>query len=106
MVGGGSSCGITLSAAGTIRLRPGAVAAITPGPASGLTIVGAGTFTTPAAAFQVFTKKFKLAPPTSGAGQKTGDTVAVAIGRDGGGAGDTCAGSLTVTSVKFTYQIP
>ena len=106
MVGGGTSCGITLVAAGTFRIRPGAITAITPSPASGLTVVGSGTFTTPAAALQAFTKKFKLAPPTSGAGQKTGDTVAVVINRDGGGAGDTCTGGLTVTSVRFIYQLP
>lgn len=106
MLGGGTSCGVVLAAGGAVRLRPGAVAEIAPSPASGLTIVAPGTFVTPAAVNQVFTKKFKLAPPVSGTGQKTGDTVFVVISRDGGGAGDTCAGALFVTSVKFTYQLP
>lgn len=108
MGGGGTSCGITLAAAGAYRLRPGAVASVLASPASGLTIVSPATFGTPATSGQVFAKNFKLASPTAGtvAGQKTGDTVVAVIARDGGGAGDTCTGGLIVTSAKFTYTTP
>ncbi len=108
MTGGGASCVLDMIASGTIRVRSGSVSAITPGATSGLTIVPPGAVVTPAVPGQAFSKTFILAPPigTTVVGQRTGDSVVAVIARAGGSVTDTCASVLTVTSVRFTYQIP
>lgn len=97
------NCAIKLSASGVLRIRPGAKGS----ESLGLSIPGSDLVVTSNESNKVLGKTLKLDKSPSGigevSGQRPGDQIHAVIFRESGDIGDTCTGSLSITSVKVTY---